>query len=287
MSTNPLPPPSKKAKSFAFSQGIKNIQKILECPICLSIPKNPDQVHFCSNGHLICHDCHGKVKECPVCRSKKLNGQNPLLKQILSELPKICPHQGCEEEDIPSSDHRKICGYRPIDCLAHSRTTCMEKVVPYNSLVKHLEEKHNSVNNGTKFVGYYGIQVKERDFSLDFLSWNPTISVFEGHTLFLRCIMEKNLFIIQCFILGTDSEAKKYSCEIKVSGKSKPEYKLVTPCEIISVDDTRKATYEKDDFKGNIALSKNIIQGMWTKNDNEYDVLIIQATFKKIQNTGE
>ena len=93
----------------------------------------------------------------------------------------------------------------------------------------------------------------------------------------------KNLFIIQCFILGTDSDAKKYSCEINVSGKSKPGYKLVTPCDIISVD-TPRATYETDDFKGNIALSKNIIQSMWTKNDNDIDVIIIQATFKKIQN---
>ena len=281
MATNPLPPPSKKAKSFF--QGIKNIQKILECPICLSIPKNPAQVHFCSNGHLICHDCHGKVKECPVCRSKDLNGQNPLLKQVLSELPKICPHQGCEEEDDPKSDHRKICGYRPIDCLTDSNAQKCEEKIPYNSFVKHLQENHKSIKTATKFVGYYGIQVTEQNFSFHSSHWSPTITIFEGQTFFLNCVKMKNLFIIQCFILGTDSDAKKYSCEISVSGKSKPEYKLVTSCDIISVD-TPRATYETDDFKGNLMLSKNIIQSMWTQNDKGYGLIDILATFKKIQN---
>ena len=278
MATNPLPPPSKKAKSFF--QGIKNIQKILECPICLSIPKNPDQVHFCSNGHLICHDCHGKVKECPVCRSKKLNGQNPLLKQVLSELPKMCPHQGCEEEDEPKSEHRKNCGYRPIDCLTDSNVKCTEKV-PYNSLLKHLEEKHSSIINTNQFVGYYGIQVTEQNFSFDLAHWSPTITIFKGQPFILNCVKMKNIFIIQCFIHGSDSDAKKYSCEISVSGRSKPEYKLVIPCDIISVD-TPRATYETDDFEGSIILSKNIIQRMWTKTDKEYDLINIQATFKKI-----
>ena len=99
MSSNP--PPSKKLKSVTF-EGIKDIQRILECPICLQMPKNPDQVHFCSNGHLICHDCHGKVQNCPICRSDDLNGQNPLLKQVLLALPKLCPYQGCEAE--PKND---------------------------------------------------------------------------------------------------------------------------------------------------------------------------------------
>ena len=271
------PPPSKKLKSASVTfKGIKDIQKILECPICLQIPKNPDQVHFCSNGHLICHDCHSKVQNCPICRSDDLNGQNPLLKQVLSALPKLCPYQGCEAEpkDDELEEHRKICLYRPIDCLAHSKK-CIEKV-PFNSLVKHHEERHKITIRSNS--GEYRITIKESHFASEMIYWDPNvIRTFEEHTFFLRCFITKNLFIIQCFIHGTETDAKKYSCEISISNKANSRYKLFFPCDVISVDIPKTAN-ESNDFKDNITLSKNIIQKIWS---NENDAISIQASIQK------
>ena len=129
-----LNPPAKKPKY------VEDIQKLLECPVCLLNPKYPDKVHFCSNGHMICHGCYGQIRTCPVCRSENLKGQNPLLKQVLSRLPRLCPfsEQGCgvESDGIDMERHVKICPFRLIDCI--NKQYCEMKAVPYNPYIGHL-----------------------------------------------------------------------------------------------------------------------------------------------------
>ena len=100
------PPPNKKRKSF---QCIKEFQRILECPVCLLTPENSDNTHFCSNGHMVCGTCRDQVTFCPICESGDLTGRNPLLKQILSKLPKLCPFERCEAEpnDEDLEEHKK------------------------------------------------------------------------------------------------------------------------------------------------------------------------------------
>ena len=44
-----------------------DLKDLLECPICLTIP-NEGPIYQCENGHIVCKDCHPKVKECPQCR---------------------------------------------------------------------------------------------------------------------------------------------------------------------------------------------------------------------------
>ena len=77
MSTNP--PPRKVPKCVTF-KCVKDLQRILECPVCFITPEDPEKAHFCSNGHMICGSCRKNVQKCPVCRSVDLKGQNPLLK---------------------------------------------------------------------------------------------------------------------------------------------------------------------------------------------------------------
>lgn len=53
----------------------------LECPVCMEIPKAPKQVFQCSNGHIVCNTCLGKIQRsvlnsCPMCRENWSDGQN-------------------------------------------------------------------------------------------------------------------------------------------------------------------------------------------------------------------
>ena len=170
----------------------------------------------------------------------------------------------------------KICLYRPIDCLVHSQN-CTEKV-PFNSLVKHHEERHKITIRSNS--GKYLIRITDSQLaSSDLINWYPrVIQINEEHTFLLRCFKTKNLFIIQCFINGTESDANKYSCEITIRNNDNSRYKLFFPCEVISVDIPKTAS-EANDFKDNITLSKNIIQKLWS---NENDVINIQANIQKV-----
>ena len=45
--------------------------KIYECPVCLSLPMC--NIYQCTEGHLICRDCHNKMERpvsCPTCKSQ-------------------------------------------------------------------------------------------------------------------------------------------------------------------------------------------------------------------------
>ena len=48
-----------------------DLKDILECPVCWTIPfEGP--IYQCENGHIVCKDCHPKLKDCPQCRSRNI-----------------------------------------------------------------------------------------------------------------------------------------------------------------------------------------------------------------------
>ena len=139
-------PPIKKQKCLGF-KSVTDIQRILECPVCYKTPDCPDDVHFCSNGHLVCDGCYKNIldEKCPVCRSEDWNGQNLFVRQILSALPKLCPFPGCEIqlESKDRNSHMKNCQYRLIDCIGS--WDCPSKKIAFkDSFIKHLEEEHDA-----------------------------------------------------------------------------------------------------------------------------------------------
>ena len=45
----------------------KYFKDLLECPICFeTIDSVP--IYQCRNGHVVCKNCHPKLKICPICR---------------------------------------------------------------------------------------------------------------------------------------------------------------------------------------------------------------------------
>ena len=77
--------------------------------------------------------------------------------------------------------------------------------------------------------------------------------------------MSKNFFLV------TLSRIQKSGALFDINN---PEF---FPCDVISVD-IPKTVNETNDFKDNITLSKNIIQKIWS---NENDAIIIQASIQK------
>ena len=48
-----------------------NINDLLKCPVCIkTISSTP--IFQCHNGHIVCKDCHPKLKTCPICRDANL-----------------------------------------------------------------------------------------------------------------------------------------------------------------------------------------------------------------------
>ena len=68
----------------------KYFKDLLECPICFeTIDSVP--IYQCPNGHVVCKNCHPKLKTCPICRVdtiKKCDGpiRNLKLEEMVERL---------------------------------------------------------------------------------------------------------------------------------------------------------------------------------------------------------
>ncbi len=51
------------------------LQEVLECPVCYSVPRE-SPIYQCTNGHLICKDCYGKLTVCHSCRQPQAENRN-------------------------------------------------------------------------------------------------------------------------------------------------------------------------------------------------------------------
>ena len=260
MSTNS--PPCKVPKCDATFKCVKDLQRILECPVCLLTPST--QAHFCSNGHMICGGCRVKVKKCPVCQSENLSGQNHLLRQILAAIPKRCPFEGCDAEpkDDELENHKKNCQFRKVDCLFHSRCGCNVKI-PLNSLFQHFEIRHKTIAQCSE-NSRCNWALKEEDFTDQFGCWFPFSKEFDGETFLISLTKLNGLFHCQCFLLGTESDAKKYTCEISSKSIDFPNNTIKFTGDITSID-VRKTEYEKEDYVNNFSFTNTMVRKLWNK----------------------
>ena len=254
-------PSNKKAKCIE-EKSIEEIQSILECPVCLLTPRNPEKIHICSNHHIICENCKPKVQKCPTCRSENFQGKNPLLQKILSALPKICSfaEEGCQVEFEPKNGeelekHLKICQYRQIDCVHNS---CDLKV-SFSNLQKHMEENHelDLIDN------YYKIIVKPEDLTgQDDFSWLPSFIKFEDKIFYVQAFTEGDQMALQCYFHGTETESKKYFCEIFIENEALSRYKVDISGDVISVDIPKADRNMKNStFTISMAMAKQL----WNK----------------------
>ena len=95
---------------------LKSIQDILECIICLDLPrKNP--IYQCDNGHLLCLNCHKKVTECPLCKLDLRKNRALAVEKILQKCPRACKFQdnGCSVlmQQVSLEEHEINCNFKP------------------------------------------------------------------------------------------------------------------------------------------------------------------------------
>ena len=241
---------------------LDNVQKILECPVCYKIPGNPDNIHFCSNGHLLCESCQKQIldRRCPTCRSENWNGHHtlmPLIKQILEALPKLCPFPGCQTLIENIDVHMNKCHL--VDCIMG----CSSKL-PFNGLLKHLEDVHHAILHYFQQEGHFRKYppLLETDFNLRYFHWSPSITKFDGQTFTLKCYKEEDNFYCQMFFLGNITDAENYLCQIRVINKDDPRFNISFSGEVISVEVPVANKSRKEHF-GTFSFSKTMARKLW------------------------
>jgi len=62
---------------------LESLKAHLECPVCLVVPKM-GPIYQCRNGHLLCKECHPRMKCCPLCQIPLEKLRNLLSEQLVS-----------------------------------------------------------------------------------------------------------------------------------------------------------------------------------------------------------
>merc|ERR1719367_2295160 len=95
---------------------LNSIQDVLECTICLEVPRK-DPIYQCDNGHLLCEFCHKRVDECPLCKVNLKNIRALAVEKILRKCPRPCKFQstGCSAQmrQLSLLEHEKNCDFKP------------------------------------------------------------------------------------------------------------------------------------------------------------------------------
>jgi hypothetical protein len=218
----------------------KDLTDILECPVCLTVPRPSHPVYECINSHIICGDCAKRIpgRKCPTCRVIfSLNKRNRIAEKIIDklslEVPCIHAERGCNHTEKKSmiTEHEANCGSRLVKCLDGE---CGE-IINLDGLLDHAKQKHNSLqkdttgrviseNFGRKHVFFIGLRTEP---------WHHDFHVYDGQTYVPILCEEHNMLYVMLYILASEEVAKKYKVTISISGK---DFNMSYTTNIVPID---------------------------------------------------
>jgi hypothetical protein len=222
---------------------LKELQDILECPVCLTIPRT---VYECCNNHIICGACAERIdeKKCPTCRvTFSTIKRNRIAEKIIDkfDFEVTCSYagRGCAHEAKKSKikKHEVNCGSRPVQCLS---VKCKE-TVNLDQLLVHSQQKHKSRKEAfLKNVIYKIFSVQDSDFkdtklTPNLRTWPHSFHslIFSGKTYIPILWKQDNTFRVMLYILASEEVAQMYKVTISISGK---EYSVNYTTNVVPID---------------------------------------------------
>ena len=219
----------RKRKSIPSTE---DLREELECPVCLEVPTK-GSIYQCESGHIHCHKCHPRLRECPTCKGPIGNTRALKLEKIVAMLPTKCAftEYGCQaDEKLPEEMllHEKECQFRSVKCYDRM---CKEEV-PVSDYADHCKIKHNwrEICEGrTAEPAFFSYHFHLKDFKKNDGTWKRMKRTAKfiktrKHTFVIGREFDQNGFTsLYVFILGTQTDIanEKYYCKVFISNRDR------------------------------------------------------------------
>ena len=203
-----------------YQRLVEQIEERLECPMCLTVPKEAPAI-TCKEGHLACCSClqgwlAGGRRECPYCRSDLLIGVKSLLADlVIKNIEHECDLNGCGQR-VPYddyADHQKKCEFRLVKCPGSNQQCNM--MVPFCQVVPHHVRECSDMT-----MCQYPDERLSLSFSEDCLEasfgWDTIVIQNMLGTFFVRVEKDNSLFTVEVVMKGTEEECQKVNAEIAI-----------------------------------------------------------------------
>ena len=126
---------------------LDELRVLIECPVCLHVPRGRGPVPVCNNGHIVCRSCRDQIRlqvgeeraKCPSCMVNLGNNTSLIASRLVEKVKHECENFGCEEM-IPFSrleSHQENCLFRKIICPGSGRSCKLEMSV--NKVEEHMK----------------------------------------------------------------------------------------------------------------------------------------------------
>ncbi|CAG7838369.1 unnamed protein product [Allacma fusca] len=188
----------------------KDVQRILECPVCTSVPLAP--IFNCSKGHIICGKCRPLTRKCGLCESNFTDSRNYVLEKIVEASSIACEFrdEGCDLilRGNEFQQHIETCEFGHIRCIYGNLKNCNDSLLKMGDYLKHLQGVHNLKelpNRDGKFFHVYCLA------DLKNKVWCGTHVKFDRNDFFTRTLFRKDVFHFSLCIIGSEMDAAKYN----------------------------------------------------------------------------
>jgi len=120
-------------------------QSIVECTVCLMLPRAGPAVPCCPQGHFICSQCLDQRKaqgnqDCPTCRGPMGEGKSLLAFTVVKQAKHECILEGCSAV-VPFDEikqHEERYSWRLVICPGSHRTCHV--MVPFQKVEEHAKD---------------------------------------------------------------------------------------------------------------------------------------------------
>jgi len=219
----------------------KVLQSQVECPVCLTLPREDKAVPCCPRGHIVCSACRDKSirqgkLDCPTCRVPMGQGQSLLALTVIENVQHECGHQGCGMKlNLDKiKEHEETCDWRLIPCPG--RGFECNAMTPLCNVITHARgcpgcrwpEIQASVEGRVEeFLGVTSIKVGNVGTQGTF-SWPTNIfETKEGQFFFVRFARIKGIYKVDVVMKGSLEDCEDFMVEASILNVEtrKPVYK--------------------------------------------------------------
>ena len=206
----------------------KVVESTLECPVCLSLPRDLP-VPCCPSGHIVCRPCRGEVKKCPVCRQKmSANMTNSVVGSLIEKVEHKCQFsdQGCEVKMLIKDLrlHETRCPERTVECPFRK---CGE-TVQLKKFSQHAINTQHSIKLSSNWMVFKIQSDDDRDLAKH--KWGMGIVSAFGSSfhLNLRYYEPTKCFVFSVWLakIKNKDRVEQYRASIRIGGKSDGDNEL-------------------------------------------------------------
>ena len=203
----------------------EELKGLIECPVCLMVPRERAPVPVCSNGHIVCRPCRDRIRQeareevakCPSCMVDLGNATSLIASRLVEKVKHECDNEGCDEMfDLSHLEsHQKVCVFRKVRCPG---SVLCKLEMPFNKVKEHVKscrgtDKDIFNNNSTLEYQFNQEILRENDRTC---LWPTCIVAAHDKMFYLRHKKEKSYHIFETIMLGSEKEGSKYLASITI-----------------------------------------------------------------------